>query len=151
MPGTSAVNVGVVPKKLIVVDKLTAASKAFNLAGLKMAVAHTTCRDISDRFAELPGHLFGGINTIGMRATLACWNTGDEWQQAVLKQLTANRDLMHDLLAEHLPQVTFRKPEATYLGWIDCNGLDLGGALLGCVLMALTMANAGGAWDNAKK
>ena len=27
----------------------------------------------------------------------------------------------------------------------------LGGALLGCVVMALTMANAGGAWDNAKK
>ena len=25
------------------------------------------------------------------------------------------------------------------------------GALLGCVLMALMMANAGGAWDNAKK
>jgi len=27
----------------------------------------------------------------------------------------------------------------------------LGGALVGCVLLALTMANAGGAWDNAKK
>ena len=27
----------------------------------------------------------------------------------------------------------------------------LGGALIGCVLLALTMANAGGAWDNAKK
>ena len=27
----------------------------------------------------------------------------------------------------------------------------LGGALLGCVLMALFMANSGGAWDNAKK
>jgi K(+)-stimulated pyrophosphate-energized sodium pump len=27
----------------------------------------------------------------------------------------------------------------------------LGGSLLGCVLMALMMANAGGAWDNAKK
>ena len=27
----------------------------------------------------------------------------------------------------------------------------LGGALLGGVLLALTMANAGGAWDNAKK
>ena len=27
----------------------------------------------------------------------------------------------------------------------------LGSALLGCVLMALMMANAGGAWDNAKK
>ncbi|MFC3194355.1 sodium-translocating pyrophosphatase [Marinicella sediminis] len=27
----------------------------------------------------------------------------------------------------------------------------LGGALISCVLLALTMANAGGAWDNAKK
>ncbi len=27
----------------------------------------------------------------------------------------------------------------------------LGGALIACVLLALTMANAGGAWDNAKK
>jgi len=27
----------------------------------------------------------------------------------------------------------------------------LGGALVGCVLLALTMSNAGGAWDNAKK
>ena len=27
----------------------------------------------------------------------------------------------------------------------------LGGALLGCVMLALMMANAGGAWDNAKK
>ena len=30
-------------------------------------------------------------------------------------------------------------------------GGALGGGLLGCVLLALTMANAGGAWDNAKK
>ena len=30
-------------------------------------------------------------------------------------------------------------------------GGTLGGGLLGCVLLALTMANAGGAWDNAKK
>ena len=27
----------------------------------------------------------------------------------------------------------------------------LAGALLGCILLALMMANAGGAWDNAKK
>ncbi len=30
-------------------------------------------------------------------------------------------------------------------------GGALGGGLLGCVMLALTMANAGGAWDNAKK
>jgi K(+)-stimulated pyrophosphate-energized sodium pump len=36
------------------------------------------------------------------------------------------------------------------LGAASLGGM-LGGALLGCVLMALMMSNAGGAWDNAKK
>ncbi|MBP6681826.1 MAG: sodium-translocating pyrophosphatase [Halioglobus sp.] len=36
------------------------------------------------------------------------------------------------------------------LGPASLGGL-LGGGLLGCVLLALMMANAGGAWDNAKK
>ena len=27
----------------------------------------------------------------------------------------------------------------------------LGGGLVSCILLALTMSNAGGAWDNAKK
>ena len=36
------------------------------------------------------------------------------------------------------------------LGAASLGGM-LAGALLGCVLMALMMANAGGAWDNAKK
>jgi len=36
------------------------------------------------------------------------------------------------------------------LGAATLGGM-LAGALLGCVLLALTMANAGGAWDNAKK
>ena len=36
------------------------------------------------------------------------------------------------------------------LGPIHLGGM-LAGALLGCVLMAFMMANAGGAWDNAKK
>ncbi|MDH5736991.1 MAG: sodium-translocating pyrophosphatase [Gammaproteobacteria bacterium] len=36
------------------------------------------------------------------------------------------------------------------LGGESLGGM-LAGALLGCVLMALMMANAGGAWDNAKK
>ena len=31
-----------------------------------------------------------------------------------------------DLLAEHLPQVGYRPPEATYLAWLDCRSLDLG-------------------------
>jgi len=107
---------------------LNAPSKSFNLAGLKMAVAHTNSEYIAERLDALPGHLLGGINTIGMRATLAVWRHGDEWLEAVKSQLTSNRDLLLDLLAEHIPEIVFRRPEATYLGLLDCRSLDLGEA-----------------------
>jgi len=105
---------------------LNAPSKSFNLAGLKMAVAHTTSERIAARLDALPGHLLGGINTIGMRATLAVWRDGDEWLNAALAQMTSNRDLLSDLLAERIPEIVFRKPEATYLGLLDCRALELG-------------------------
>ena len=49
------------------------------------------------------------------------------------------------VLAVGAPVVVGFSLGATALGGM------LAGALLGCVLMALMMANAGGAWDNAKK
>ena len=42
-------------------------------------------------------------------------------------------------------------PVVGFLIGAEALGGMLGGGLLGCVLMALMMANAGGAWDNAKK
>ena len=42
-------------------------------------------------------------------------------------------------------------PLVGFLLGAEALGGMLAGALLGCVLMALMMANAGGAWDNAKK
>ena len=42
-------------------------------------------------------------------------------------------------------------PAVGFILGAEALGGMLGGALLGCVLMALMMANAGGAWDNAKK
>ncbi len=42
-------------------------------------------------------------------------------------------------------------PLVGFLLGAETLGGMLAGALLGCVLMALMMANAGGAWDNAKK
>ncbi len=42
-------------------------------------------------------------------------------------------------------------PAVGFLLGAEALGGMLGGSLLGCVLMALMMANSGGAWDNAKK
>ena len=46
----------------------------------------------------------------------------------------------------------FRSPPLVGFGiGPEALGGMLAGGLLGCVLLALMMANAGGAWDNAKK
>ena len=42
-------------------------------------------------------------------------------------------------------------PAVGFLISAESLGGMLAGGLLGCVLLALMMANAGGAWDNAKK
>lgn len=106
---------------------LNSASKAFNLASVKLAVAHTTSGRIIDRLDSLPGHMLGGINAIGMRVTLEVWRRGKPWLDAVVRRLTANRDLLADLLAEQISEIVFTKPEATYLAWLDCRSLELGG------------------------
>jgi cystathionine beta-lyase len=44
----------------------------------------------------------------------------------VLRGLDANRALLGELLAEHLPGVDYRQPQGTYLAWLDCRRLGLG-------------------------
>ncbi|MEO2172824.1 MAG: sodium-translocating pyrophosphatase, partial [bacterium] len=60
--------------------------------------------------------------------------------QAALKKM-----ILPGIIAVAMPAVVGFGLGATSLGGM------LAGALLGCVLLALMMANAGGAWDNAKK
>ena len=40
--------------------------------------------------------------------------------------IDANRLLLAELLARHLPGARYLPPESTYLAWIDCRALELG-------------------------
>ena len=59
-------------------------------------------------------------------AHVAVLDEGREWLSRLVGELDANRALLGRLLAEHLPEVRHRVPEATYLAWLDCRGLGLG-------------------------
>ncbi len=108
-----------------------AASKAFNLAGLRYAIAHFGSQIARRKLDALPGHLLGATNLLGAVAVAAAWREGDEWLSAVLAHLDRQRLLLAELLAEHLPEVGYSPPAATYLAWLDCRSLVSKGEGLG--------------------
>jgi cystathionine beta-lyase len=101
------------------------ASKAFNLAGLKAAVAVPGPEAVSD-LAQLPEVVSHGASHLGVVAHRAAYLEGGPWLDALLQGLDENRRLLADLLAEHLPEVGYRIPEGTFLAWLDLRALGLG-------------------------
>ena len=61
----------------------------------------------------------------GIDATIAAWDEGRPWLDAVLAYLAASRDRVVDVLAKEIPAIRVVKPEATYLAWLNCEKLDL--------------------------
>ena len=101
------------------------ASKAWNLAGLKAAVI-VAGPDAATDLTRIPEEVSHGPSHLGVLAHTVALCDGTGWLDALLRGLDENRRLLGDLLAEHLPQVDYRPPEATYLAWLDCRSLDLG-------------------------
>lgn len=103
---------------------LTSASKAWNLAGLKAALA-IAGPDAADDLDRMPEEVSHGPSHLGIIAHTAAFRDGEEWLDALLQGLDANRALLGKLLAEHLPGVGYAAPEGTYLAWLDCSPLAL--------------------------
>jgi cystathionine beta-lyase len=104
---------------------LTSATKAFNIPGLRCAVAHFGSQALQERYNALPRHIGGGIGLLGIYATIAAWRESQPWLDEVRTYLEANRDFTASFLGERLPEIVFHPPEATYLGWLDCTALEL--------------------------
>jgi len=103
---------------------LMSASKGWNLAALKCAMALAGPEAAAD-LARLPEEVGHGAGHIPEIAHIAAYRDGGMWLDALLEGLDANRHLVADLLAEHLPTVGYRVPDATYLAWLDCRSLDI--------------------------
>ena len=106
---------------------LSSSSKAWNLAGLKCALFVAGSPELHERLTErLPTHLAVHAGHFGVLASLAAYDHGEEWLDALVRHLDRNRELLAGLLAEHLPQVRHVPPQAGYLAWLDCRELGLG-------------------------
>lgn len=105
---------------------LTSATKAFNIPGLRTAVAHFGSAALQRRFNDaVPRHVRGGIGLLGLYATIAAWRWADPWLEELRAHLVSNRDFLLEYLAQEIPEIRCQAPEATYLAWLDCRALGL--------------------------
>ena len=104
---------------------LTSATKSFNLAGLPCAFAIFGSDRVQQPFWELPPHVLGHPGILDDAATYAAWTVGQPWLDEVLAYLLENRDLLMDFFASRMPDLEVLPPEATYMAWLDCRGLEL--------------------------
>jgi cystathionine beta-lyase len=102
---------------------LLSASKGWNLAGLKCAELLLTNEADLEPWSRLHFLQTSGASILGMVANAAAFEAGDAWRSELVNYLDGNRRLLGDLLTEHLPQVGYTMPQATYLAWLDCTAL----------------------------
>lgn len=100
-------------------------AKGWNLAGAKSAVIFGGSQ-AADAVRALPPGLEYTTSHLGVRLHTAALLAGRDWLADLVHDLDANRTLLAQLLAEHLPDVGWLPVEATYLAWLDCARLDLG-------------------------
>lgn len=106
---------------------IAGASKAWNIAGLKCAVIVTgSDRMQHDLTVRLPKHLPYHVGHLGVLASVAAFEDGGPWLDALVAQLDRNRHRLTELLRTELPDIGYVLPQAGYLAWLDCRALGLG-------------------------
>jgi cystathionine beta-lyase len=102
---------------------LTSASKAFNLAGLKLGLIVTAGGEARDVAARISPESHWRAGYLGAIAAEAAFREGDAWLDDVLQTLDGNRRLLQELLD---PRIGYTPQQASFLAWLDCRALGLG-------------------------
>lgn len=101
----------------------TATNKTFNMAGLHCSNIIINSGDLREKYMAKLG--FSQPTPFAITALIAAYNEGEEWLAQVNDYIDDNFTFLCDFLTDHMPQVKFRIPEGTYIGWMDFSGYGL--------------------------
>ena len=106
---------------------LTAPSKTFNLAGLQTSnifVPNEALRREMEAFLKR-GSANPKCNILGYKACEIAYSSCGEWLDECIQVIDENRRVITEFMAENFPQIRVCELQATYLLWMDWNGLGL--------------------------
>lgn len=103
-----------------IIITLTAASKTFNLAGMKNSFVIIPGEDLRNKFDEYIKILHEDTgNMLGYYAVEAAYTYGKEWLRTVLEIIQDNYTYLKERLSNELPLAILTPLEGTYLAWLD--------------------------------
>ena len=105
---------------------VTAASKGWNIAGLKCAIIVSQNEAINSRLATMPMAVHYRASLLGGFATAIAFAEGEVWLDSVIENLDHNRFMIKELLSSQFPSVRYHIPDNGYLAWLDLEALNLG-------------------------
>ncbi len=104
----------------------TSPSKTFNLAGLQQSNIFIPNQELRRRFMEEMDRTgFDEPTIFGIVAAQAAYEHGDSWYEAMKAYVEDNIRYADEFVRDRLPGVSMRKPEGTYLIWLDFHGTGL--------------------------
>lgn len=105
---------------------LMAASKTFNIAGLKSSYHIIQNEEIRNRYnAFLRKSELDTAHVFATGPVATAYEGGDEWLAQMLEYVEGNIDFMEQYLKEKMPKMGMIRPQASYLVFLDARGLGL--------------------------
>jgi cystathionine beta-lyase len=105
---------------------ITAASKGWNIAGLKCAIIVTQNEKIHETLNAIAPATHYRASLLGAFATVTAFEKGEPWLDTLMLQLDHNRNYVAELIAAKTPGVGYRIPHCSYLAWLDLTSFNLG-------------------------
>ena len=104
----------------------TSPSKTFNLAGLQQSNIFIPDPGLRRSFTEESDRTGYDEPTIfGIAAAQAAYENGDAWYEAMKAYVEKNLLFAEAFVRDRLPGVQMKKPEGTYLMWLDFSGTGI--------------------------
>jgi cystathionine beta-lyase len=105
---------------------LIAPSKTFNVPGLFCGFAIIQDDDLREKYKKVLERMTLHVSSLGIVAAQTAFSGEcDNWLAGLRIYLAANRDFILDYVEHHIPGLRTTVPDATYLSWFDCSGLNL--------------------------
>ncbi len=100
--------------------------KTFNLSGLSTSTVIIPNKDMFDIFEkEYESIHFAQGNVFGHIAFELAYLNGEKWRDGLIVHLDKNIKKLETMLVKYTDKITFKKPQGTYLVWLDCHKMNM--------------------------